>query len=305
MRSRLLSSVLVVAAVAVACSDSSSTPGGAATPPGTPRATSPTTPPGETPPSADAGVDAGPLVKETEREPNNGATATELNPMTVPGEMDGKIEPANDIDLFGVTLTPGELWEWTITPSSADLAPHVTVFDTKAGTLNPTLLLAGTAGAAASLDHFVLRTGAFVAAVRDARNVPTPSGKGGPAYGYSLVARKKAINAVSVTFPATKSGRLASLSTIDLFTFVGTGGKGFDIKVKAARKLAPSTLDSRLSLYDVTTKTTFITNDDVAGTSDSEIGSASASSDTFVVVLENEGVDAADLSYDIEFTLRP
>ena len=40
----------------------------------------------------------------------------------------------------------------------------------------------------------------------------------------------------------------------DFYTFTGTGGKGFDIVINADRKLPRSTLDSRISLFDLTAK---------------------------------------------------
>jgi hypothetical protein len=218
--------------------------------------------------------------------------------------MTGKIDPANDIDVFGISVKPGEFWTWTLTPTTADLAPHLAVFDTADTT--PPRAFGGTAGAPLGVDHFVLDTATFVAAVRDARNVPNASGKGGPTFGYTLKAEKSTRTPVAVTsWPATKTGTLASLGTIDLFTFTGTNGKGFDVVVKAARKVPASTLDSRLSLYDVTTGKSLGTNDDAPSTTDSQLGSATPLTDTIVVVLENEGTNGADLSYEVDFTLRP
>jgi hypothetical protein len=305
MRSTPLLALFAAALLAAAaCGDqsSSSAPGdadaGGTTPPGQPPADAAAPP--------DAGTDADePLPKQTEAEPNNGGTTTELNAMTIPGEMDGKIDPANDVDIFGLSLSPGELWEWTVTPTSQDLAPHLTVFDTAPNNLNPTRLVAGQPGGPATLEHFVLRAGTFVAAVRDTRNVPDPTGKGGPTYGYSLVAKKKTASPTAVTFPSTKSATLGSLSSIDLYTFTGTGGKGCDIVIKAARKTVPSTLDSRLSLFDVAGNTTLITNDDASGTTDSQISSASPLNGTYIIVVENEGTNGGDLSYDLELTLKP
>lgn len=255
---------------------------------------------------ADAGKDAEePGSVATEVEPNDGKTTTDLGMMKIPGTMNGKIDPANDVDIFSIEPSAGDFWEWTVTPSGADLAPHLAVFDTAPSNLNPTALVAGTAGAPLLLQHFVLRSGSFVAAVRDARNVPTPTGKGGPGYGYALVAKKKTPAPTSVTFPVTKTGKLASLGAVDLYTFTGTSGKGFDIVIRAARKAVPSTLDSRLSLFDLTANKAIITNDDAAGTSDSQIGSPDAAPSTYMVIVENEGTLATDLSYEIEFSLRP
>lgn len=311
MRSSTIFALSVLGSLALVAACSSSSDGGSASPGndagggGDTSAPYDSGSPIEDAAASDAGDDGeAPLTKQTEKEPNNGSTKTELNAMTLPGEMTGAIDPANDVDVFGLQLAPGDFWEWTLAPTGADLAPHVTVFDTAAGNLNPTVLAKADPGATATLQHFVLRTGSFVAAVRDARNVPTPSGKGGPTYGYTLTGKRKTPSPVTVTFPATKSGKLASLSSVDLYTFSGTKGTGFDIVINAARKAQPSTLDSRLSLFDLGAKTAIITNDDAAGTTDSQVGGELPATSTYMVIVENEGTNATDLSYDIAFTLR-
>ena len=303
----LLSGLLAASVgVVVACSDSSSSPVGAA---GTDASTDAPGPsnkdasedPG---PIEDAGKDVEePLTIATEVEPNDGKSASDLGAMTLPGTMNGKIDPANDTDIFAITLAPGDFWDWTATPAGGDLAPHIIVFDT-AGGLNPNVVGFAGAGQPAKLQHFVLRTGTFVVGVRDARNVGADGGKGGPTYGYALTAKRGVAQPTTVTFPTTKSGKLASVGSVDLYTFTGTNGKGFDIIIRAERKAVPSTLDSRLSLFDLTAKKAVGTNDNAAASSDSELGSASAAPSTYMVIVENEGKDPTDLSYDIEFKLR-
>lgn len=306
----LSSAVVSLALVLVAaCSDSSSTvaPGSDS---GTGTADTGTSSGGdsatEDSSATDGGADAPePNPIQSEVEPNNGATATDLGTMKIPGTMNGKIDPANDTDIFSIDPAAGDFWEWTLTPSGADLAPNLAIFDTAPSNLNPTVLVAGTAGSPILIEHFVLRPGKFVAAVRDSRNVPTGTGKGGPTYGYSLVAKRKTPAPTTVTFPSTKTGKLKSLGAVDLYTFTGTSGKGFDITIRAARLPSPSTLDSRLSLYDLTAKKALITNDDAAGTSDSQVGSPDPAPSKYMVIVENEGKDGTDLSYEIEFALRP
>lgn len=253
----------------------------------------------------DAGQDTAedPGTVATEVEPNNGKTATEIGTMKLPGTMNGAIDPANDIDLFAIDLAPGDFWEWTLTPKSGDLSPHVIIFDS-AGGLNPNVVGFAGPGSPATLQHFVLRTGTFVVGVRDKRNVGADGGKGGPSYGYALTAKHGTTQPTAVTFPTKKSGKLASVGSVDLYTFTGTGGKGFDIVIKAARKAQPSTLDSRLSLFDITAKKAVITNDNITGSTDSQVGSPDEAPSTYMVIVENEGTDGTDLSYDIEFNLR-
>lgn len=54
----------------------------------------------------------------------------------------------------------------------------------------------------------------------------------------------------------------------------------------------------------MTSKKSVITNDNAPGTSDSQVGSASAAPSTYMVIVENEGTDPSDLSYEIELKSR-
>lgn len=310
MRSALLvvpGLLLACVCAAVACSDSNETASGgdvdAATGDATPATGKDAQ--GDSPSTiTDAGADVEePLTVADEVEPNNGTTKTEVGTMALPGTMNGKIDPANDADLFSVKLAPGDFWEWTATPKSADLAPHVIVFDS-AGGLNPIVAGFAGAGSPAVVQHFVLRTGTFVAGVRDARNVGADGGKGGPTFGYALTAKRKALQPTTVTFPSTKTGKLASVGSVELYTFTGTNNKGWDIIIRAARKAQPSSLDSRLSLFDLTNQKPIATNDNAAATNDSQLGSDDAAPSTYLVIVENEGKDGSDLSYEIEFKNR-
>ena len=253
----------------------------------------------------DAGTDAEePNPEQQEQEPNNGQPATDVNAMTIPGSMTGAIDPANDADIFSVTPAAGDLWEWKLAPTGADLAPHITVFDTTPDNLNPTVLAKGAAGGTATIQHFVLGGGKWVAAIRDARNVPSPTGKGGSTYGYTLTAKKLTPQLTTIAVGDTKTGTLASLSSVALFKLTLGATTGLDVVVRAERKSSPSTLDSRLSVWSNTTKKSIGTNDDATGTSDSELGGDAIPAGTYTIVLENEGTDAADLSYEIEVVPR-
>lgn len=256
----------------------------------------------------DGGADVEqPLTVATEVEPNGGQPATAVGTMVLPGTMNGKIDPANDVDIFSIQLSPGDFWDWTATPTTADLAPHVIIFDTDAAGKNPNVVGFAAAGAPAKLQHFVLSTGTFVVGMRDARNVPTASGKGGPTYGYALTGKRATPQPIAVTFPVIKTGKLASVGSVDLYTFTGTNGQGFDVFVRAPSADAASTIDSRLSIFDIPAKNVIGTNDDdtsTPDTRDTKLGSATAAPSTYMVIVENEGTDPTDLSYEIEFKLR-
>lgn len=309
MRNALLfgSSALVLTIfAAAACSDSSS--GDPTTPmEAGPRSDAPVSP-GEagsdSAPGTDAGDDAGePLTTATEVEPNN--ATPEIGSMKLPGVMNGKIDPVADVDVFAVDLVPGEFWEWSAAPTGADLAPHLTVFDSAKNSMNPIVVGYAAAGKPALLQHFVLRSGTFLMVMRDARNVPAPGTKGGPTYGYAVTGKRGTPKPVAVTFPSTKAGKLAGVGAEDFYVFTSTAGKGFDVVVNADRKNPRSTLDSRLSIFDLTKKSAIGTNDNAAGTTDSQLGSPDPLSGSFLVIVDNEGKDESDLSYEIEFKQRP
>jgi hypothetical protein len=255
------------------------------------------------PSASDGGTEAAPPSgpSGTESEPNDGNPETQTNPMTVPGAMNGIIGTANDQDIFTFDVAPGEWWQWTVTPQP-DLAPHLAVFDITANNLNPPRVTSAGVGTPAVLDHFVLRSGKFVAGMADTRNLPTPTGKGGPTFGYVLRAEKKTLAPTAVTFPSTKSGNLAGRGALDFYAFTATQDTTFGIVINAKRKAQPSTLDSRLSLFHLGSKTTIITNDNAGKTTiDSQIGGKIPLTGDYLVIVENEGSNVADLSYEIVF----
>lgn len=266
---------------------------------------------------ADSGEPAGPVLSESE--PNGGELGAggepETNAMTVPGSMRGAIDPADDADIFTVGVKPGELWRYTLRGESGSAyVPHVTVFDTAENNLNPTQLAKAAAkGYDVTLEHFVLRPGKFVAAVRDARNVPAASSEhaGGSDVKYTLAAQKVALTPTPVTLPATVSGDLPSVSSVAVFSFSTTKNTELEIVLKAARKSAPSELDSRMSLFHVGTKKAILTNDNAGGaTKDSEIRGPMPEDGEYYVIVENEADmlfepgNTPDLSFDLEFSLK-
>lgn len=316
---RLSCAILVVhlAALANCSSDAASPAAPAADAGGSDAATATSDATSSDATGTDATEDEGPAQEETE--PNGGALGAggepEKNDMTVPGSMRGTIDPADDNDIFAIGLAPGEMWRYTIeAQSGAKYVPHLTVFDTKENNLNPTQLVkAKAASTVATLDHFVLRKGDFVAAVRDARNVPadTSSHVGGSDLGYRFAAKRITPQPKTVNLPETVTGALESVSNVALFSFTTTKNTNVEIVVKAARKSSPSDLDSRLSLFHVASKTAVLTNDNAGGvTSDSEIRGPMPLDGEYYVILENEAAmvfdpsNVPDLSYEIAFTLK-
>lgn len=259
---------------------------------------------------AQTAQDAGP--PQAEMEPNDGlfddAGVPETNSMALPGTMLGAIDPADDADLFTLQLAPGDLWEWELAGGqSSPYVPHLTVFDIAPSNLNPTQLVKAQSSLPVTLDHFVLHSGQFIAAVRDARNVPSATSQhvGAAADRYVLVAKKITPQPTALSLPQTVSGALSSVSAVAIYSFHAAKDTNVDIVLKAARKSTPSALNSRMSLFNATSKTAILTNDNAGASTDSEIHGPMPADADYWVIVENEAdmiFDPAaipDLSFDL------
>jgi len=270
-----------------------------------------------TEPEDPTGTPPGP--SENESEPNGGANddagVPQTNTMTIPGTMSGAIDPADDADIFKLDFAPGDLWFFRIAADTgAPYVPHLTVFDIAPSNLNPTRLVkAASASVDAPLPCFVLRPGTFVAAVRDARNVPSASSAhaGGPTDKYVLKAWKTTPVPTAVSLPSSVSGALKSFSALAFYSFTTTKNTNVEIVLKAARKAKPSALDSRMTLFHAASKTAILTNDNAGGTTtDSEIRGPMPMDGEYWVIVENEAAmvydpaSVPDLSYTIDFNLK-
>lgn len=265
-----------------------------------------------------AGPPPGPAAEESE--PNGGefddAGVPRTNAMTTPGTMTGAIDPADDADLFTLKLSPGELWYWRVGSEGSSLyTPHLAVFDTAANNLNPTQIVrGGVSGGEVSLQHFVLRPGKFAAAVRDARNVPSSSSQhvGDAQTKYVLYAYKDTPSPTTVTLPQTVTGALTKVSAVALYSFKATKNQNVEIVLRAARRQPASELDSRMSLFNATSKTAVLTNDNAGASKDSEIRGPMPADAEYWIIVENEadmvfGASASalpDLSFEIDFNLK-
>jgi hypothetical protein len=263
--------------------------------------------PGDGP--ADGGADVSPDVDYqtfTESEPNDGNAKGEIDPIAVPAEVTGAIDPADDVDIFEVTLSPGTRFVWELAASGGELAPHFAM--SQEANNVPTVAATGGAGAAARQEHFVLEGGTYFVFVRDSRNVPADSSAhvGGPGFTWQLTATPVPLDARQVTLPSQLTDSLPTPTSIRLYRFSGEAGTGFDIVLRAERRVPASDMDSRVSLYDVNNQAYLITNDDdvAEGTLDSHVGGELPATGDYIVVVENVAPAAGTLDYDLDFTLR-
>ncbi|MGI5864150.1 MAG: hypothetical protein ACOX6T_19140 [Myxococcales bacterium] len=253
----------------------------------------------------DAGLadDAG-LPPQTEQEPNDGASETEVNPFAPPGAITGAIDPAADIDILKLELRAGDVWVWTLAPQAQSLAPHLAVFE--AADVVPDLVAIGAAGETVEQEQLVLADGLWYAAVRDERNVSGSASVGGPGFTWRLDARAETRAPTPISFPSTVAGALRHRFAIALYSFHADADFAFDIDLRADRKSPRSDMDSRLSLYNATTRRWVHTNDDQSGTTtDSHIGGDGLSAGgEYWLLVENVNPVAGDLSFELVLTLR-
>jgi hypothetical protein len=260
----------------------------------------------------DTSTDGGPagddasvvLPTVAEVEPNNGPTDAGIESQLVsfPSRVTGAINPADDIDVLSASLAAGDVWTWTLDAKGSMLAPHLGV--SELGNKVPTMVATAAGGASAEQEHFVLETETYFVIARDVRNVGTSQHVGSPGHTWELTGRKTPRAPTALVVPSTAQGTLRTKTAISTYAFTLTQETGLDIELKATRKAPPSSVDSRMSLFDTTKKKWLITNDDISGSiTDSKVGGLLPPSD-YVLVVENIDPAATDLSFELVTTLR-
>jgi hypothetical protein len=241
------------------------------------------------------------LTEETE--PNNGATLEEVNAVTVPVGMSGAIGTANDVDIFAVELSEGELLQWTIAAEDQNMAPHLAV--SEATNEAPVTLAYGAPGASQSFHHFALKTGLHYLIVRDARNVPSAESQniGDASVRYALTSSPATLSPTNVTIPSRVSHTLPHEFELGIFSFTLSQETDLRIEVFAQRKVPASDIDSRLSLYYVTDSSWLITNDNPALDEKDSFVTGVLPAGEYRVIVDNVDPDAVDLGFELDFSL--
>lgn len=254
--------------------------------------------------AADAmGADAALSLTE-EVEPNNGGTVTEFNMVSLPVLSSGAIAVANDVDIFGVNLTEGELLRWTIAADDQNLAPHLAI--TEASNTRPVTLAYGATGATQTFHHFAMKSGLHYLIVRDARNVPAADTQnaGDPSARYALTSTVATITPTQVTIPSRISHTLPHVFELGYFSFSLAQASDLKIEVFAQRKVPASDVDSRLTLYYQTGGEWLITNDNPELDQQDSLVTGMLPAGEYRVVIDNVNPDAVDLSFEADFSLQ-
>lgn len=251
---------------------------------------------------AGAGDASGALTEEVE--PNNGNTPTEVNMVSLPVTNTGAIGTTNDIDIFAVNLTAGELLRWTITANDQNYAPHLAI--SEATNMRPVTLAFGAPGASESFHHFAMKTGLHYLIVRDARNVPAEMSEniGGGIVRYALQSSAPTIAATSVTIPSRTSHTLPGVFELGYFSFTLAQSTDLKIEVFAQRKVPASDMDSRLSLFSVTGDEWLITNDNPALDQPDSVVTGVLPAGEYRVVVDNVDPEAADLAFELDLSAQ-
>jgi hypothetical protein len=247
----------------------------------------------------DAGVDAG-LAQE--QEPNNGATATQVNALPVPGAIGGAVGAANDIDVFQVVLQAGQQWKWTLDAASSTLAPHLSIVEQTNSV--PLIVARGTAGGQVVVEQLVLKSSTYNLIVRDSRNVPssTSQNQGSAAHTYSLTGAASTRTPQVIAVPGTASGTLASRYASALYGFTLTTATPVTLNARAKTKSPPSDLDTRLTLFKKSTNQWAGTNDDPSLSETDARLTGTLDPGEYWVIVENVSETAVDLSFQLAAT---
>lgn len=304
----LLTSLSLGATLAFACSSSTSAPEAAAD--AGSGAGDGAVPPAD---EGDAGAqgaddaasgDDGAVPSLTEKEPNNGASASDFQAVKVPAAIAGAIDPAGDTDVFRASLAAGDFYVWRLEPTGAALSPHFGLIEKDDAV--PHFAAKAGKGAVVEQEQFVTMTSDWNAVVRDATNVAGGGAKvGGAGFGYTLTVRKEARASVPVVVGSTTKASLKTPYQVALFALDLNSETALDVDVLAQRKAPASSLDTRLTLFDMSKKVWIATNDDIAlDQSDSRLGSDALPPGKYMLVVDAVDAKGTDLSFELKLTAR-
>ena len=244
------------------------------------------------------GPDAGaPAVKE--KEPNNGATATDYQSVSWPVTITGAIGMAGDTDIFGANVKAGDRLVASV-KGPGPLQPHLALFDPKGN-----LLTVVNAGAKETMaEYYAIKDGLLLVALRDRRNVAKPpQNVGGSAFTYTLSIKRLTRAPIPVTVSVEKSGTLSPSGTVRVFSYSATKDLDMQLTVKAKKLAAPSQVDSRLTLFFPGQKAWLGTNDNpTLSETDSILKGKMPFTGTYHAIVENVELGATDLRFAFRVT---
>lgn len=238
------------------------------------------------------------MTPTPESEPNDGNAVGEVNAVAAPGAVSGAVGTANDLDIFSVNLTAGQHWRWTLDGACGALAPHLAVVE-QANSV-PILVSRGATAGRATLDQLVLKTGTYNFIVRDSRNVPsgTTQNQGSANHRYVLGAEQSPRPATQVAVPSTTQATLPDKFNSLLFSF--TLASSTPVTVHA--RTPASDVDTRLTLFSVTTGAWLGTNDDANGTTTDSTLTGTLPAGEYRALVDNLDEGATGLSIELQLT---
>lgn len=230
-------------------------------------------------------------------EPNNGATATQLDSITVPGAKQGAIGTANDLDIYALPLTAGQRLRWTLDSNSSSFAPYLSI--SEAMNTVPIVVARGTVGGSVFLEQLVVKTATYLVIARDARNVPssTSQNAGSAQHTYVLNNAVSTVTPTTVLVPSTTPATFASRYANAVFRFTLTTSTAVTLNLNAT-----GDADTRLTLFNTSTNQWFGTNDDLAlGNKNSKLTGTLTAGD-YLAVCDNVSETANNLGFTLGIT---
>lgn len=229
-----------------------------------------------------------------EVEPNDGATAEEVNAVAIPDVITGAIGSPGDVDLFRWTAQAGDRLVVTVT-AHEELQAHLAIFGDAPLEVPPAV--SSGPGPDAMAELYALKSGVYYIAVRDRRNVGERSGQvGGPDFGYTLSILPLTRPPIPVTVGQEVAAEMLPHGVIRVFAFEAVEGDNLSITVLADRLQPPSDVDSRVSLFFPAQGIWLGTNEDLsASQTDSLLEGEMPFTGAYHVVVEDVGEGGEDM----------
>lgn len=248
------------------------------------------------------GADTFAMISESE--PNDGATTTEFNAISVPSVITGTLGKANDADVFSFSAQAGD--RLAVQASSTDAAElHLAVFGDAALNVPPAVNAFGN-GKDAFAEYYVVKSGTYYIALRDRRNVgSSPAGVGGPTFGYTITVSPLSRAPLPITVGQSEATTISPAGTVRVFSFTAKQDDELELRAKAKALSPASDVDTRLSLFHPGQQAWLGTNDNPSlGETDSLLQGKMPFNGTYHVIVENVADSGGDLRVEVSVDVK-
>lgn len=258
--------------------------------------------------SADLATTDAAAISGPEVEPNNGGSITDRNDIALGADITGAISTPNDIDVFFVPVTPGQLVTATLTGTAGStLQPHLTVIDAgrngdDAGEDYVKIVKSISLTNPLAMQWVAMGEGGYLVVVRDVRNIESGGTSGSPSHTYTLRVDASTPTTTPIASGATGNGTLTNAGAVAIYEVDITTASDlvFDVKHTGGA----TGIDARVIVYSAMTHD-WVARQDDRGANDPDplVDAPIATTGKHWLVVENIEPTAGTFGFSYSLTL--